>query len=179
MKYRQHLRNRKHKGVVTSSSSSSSSFSSSVVTSSSSSTVVTSSSTVSTGKGDWKALLKVPLESIKCEKADGEDGEDDYFSPSVINKMMTVKFLGQKADADEDEEEEDKKKKKDKSPVHKRSEIYTSKYSVGHAAYVFDVLDEMFLGQFIEESDKIYKAFESISTPKDVQEQLLSPPNDK
>jgi len=75
MKYRQHLRNRKHKGVVTSSSSSSSSFSSSVVTSSSSSTVVTSSSTVSTGKGDWKALLKVPLESIKCEKADGEDGE--------------------------------------------------------------------------------------------------------
>jgi len=37
----------------------------------------------------------------------------------------------------------------------------------------------MFLGQFIEESDKIFKAFEGISTPKDVEEQLPPAPNDK
>lgn len=54
-----------------------------------------------------------------------------------------------------------------------------NKNSNGPAAYIFDLLDPMFLGQFTEECDKIFEAFEKLAPPPEQVDQLPAPPNDK
>ena len=42
-----------------------------------------------------------------------------------------------------------------------------NKHSSGQAAFIFDAFDPMFLGQFIEDCNKIFETFEGEKAPEE------------
>lgn len=115
-------------------------------------------------KGSWKEHLITKLEEYDCSAkvggggggGDDEDGEGGAggaggkFEVQSIGTSSGHGGAGGKAGGGK-----------------KRKEMLENKHSSGQAAYIFDILDVFFLGEFVEDCNKIFESFEAEKAPED------------
>lgn len=127
-------------------------------------------------KGNWKDHLITKLEEYDCSAVVGAGGDDEDGAGGAggkfgIQSLGSVEGghggAGGAAGG------------KNGRGGEKRKEMLENKHSSGQAAYIFDILDVYFLGEFVENCNAIFEAFETEKAPEDQVDALPPVPNDK